>query len=49
MRIASVSKAYSGAVALNLVRKGRLGLDDTIGLRLPSLPVAGIRRRSGSC
>ncbi len=40
MRIASVSKAFSGAVALNLVGKGRLGLDDTIGQRLPSLPVA---------
>jgi D-alanyl-D-alanine carboxypeptidase len=40
MRIASVAKAYSGAIALNLVRRGRLGLDDTIGQRLPSLPVA---------
>jgi D-alanyl-D-alanine carboxypeptidase len=40
MRIASVSKAFSGAVALNLVGKGTLGLDDTIGQRLPSLPVA---------
>lgn len=40
MRIGSVSKAFSGAVALNLVRKGTLGLDDTIGQRLPSLPIA---------
>lgn len=40
MRIASVSKAYSGAVALRLVQDGRLGLDDTIGQRLPSLPAA---------
>jgi D-alanyl-D-alanine carboxypeptidase len=40
MRIASVAKAFSGAVALNLVRRGRLGLDDTIGQRLPALPVA---------
>jgi D-alanyl-D-alanine carboxypeptidase len=40
MRIASVAKAFSGAVALNLVGKGKLGLDDTIGQRLPALPVA---------
>jgi len=38
MRIASVSKAFSGAAALSLVSAGRLGLDDTIGLRLPYLP-----------
>ncbi len=31
MRIASVSKAFSGAVALRLVQEGRLCLDDTIG------------------
>jgi D-alanyl-D-alanine carboxypeptidase len=40
MRIASVSKAFSGAVALSLVSQGRLSLDDTIGGRLPSLPKA---------
>ncbi|HST40436.1 MAG TPA: serine hydrolase domain-containing protein, partial [Conexibacter sp.] len=40
MRIASIAKAFSGAVALHLVQEGRLGLDDTIGARLPSLPVA---------
>jgi D-alanyl-D-alanine carboxypeptidase len=40
MRIASVSKAFSGAVALSLVRAGRLSLDDTIGDVLPGLPVA---------
>jgi len=34
MRIASISKAFSGAVALHLVQEGRLGLDDTIGRRL---------------
>ena len=34
MRIASIAKAFSGAVALNLVRAGQLGLDDTIGERL---------------
>jgi CubicO group peptidase (beta-lactamase class C family) len=38
MRIASTSKAFSGAVALSLVSKGRLSLDDTIGGRLPYLP-----------
>ena len=37
MRIASVAKAFSGAVALALVSEGRLGLDDTIGQRLPGL------------
>jgi D-alanyl-D-alanine carboxypeptidase len=37
VRIASVSKAFSGAVALALVSQGRLSLDDTIGERLPGL------------
>ena len=37
MRIASVAKAFNGAVALALVSEGRLGLDDTIGQRLPGL------------
>jgi D-alanyl-D-alanine carboxypeptidase len=40
MRIASVAKAFSGAVALRLVQQGRLGLDDTIGRRLPNMPAA---------
>jgi len=40
MRIASVSKAITGATALRLVQRGILGLDDTIGQRLPSLPAA---------
>ncbi|MEU1281328.1 serine hydrolase domain-containing protein [Streptomyces sp. NPDC005805] len=40
MRIASTAKAFSGAVALHLVAEGRLGLDDTIGQRLPRLPRA---------
>ncbi|MGH2714006.1 MAG: serine hydrolase domain-containing protein [Thermoleophilaceae bacterium] len=40
MRLASTSKAYSGAVALSLVRRGRLELDDTIGEVLPNLPRA---------
>lgn len=40
MRIASIAKAFSGAVALRLVRDGRLGLDDTIAERRPDLPEA---------
>jgi D-alanyl-D-alanine carboxypeptidase len=38
MRIASISKAFSGAVALSLVSKGALSLDDTIGELLSGLP-----------
>jgi D-alanyl-D-alanine carboxypeptidase len=38
MRIASTAKAFSGAVALSLVSKGKLSLDDTIGDRLSDLP-----------
>jgi D-alanyl-D-alanine carboxypeptidase len=38
MRLASVSKAYSGAVALALVDRGVMGLDDTVGSRLPWVP-----------
>jgi D-alanyl-D-alanine carboxypeptidase len=40
MRIASVAKAFSGAVALNLVRAGKLDLDDTIAQRLTGMPAA---------
>ncbi|MER5872907.1 serine hydrolase domain-containing protein [Streptomyces sp. NPDC002044] len=40
MRIASVAKAFSGAVALRLVDRGRLGLDSTIGEVLPGQPAA---------
>ncbi|MFE3993696.1 serine hydrolase domain-containing protein [Streptomyces goshikiensis] len=40
MRIASVAKAFSGAVALRLVDQGRLSLDDTIADRLPGQPEA---------
>jgi len=40
MRIASVAKAFSGAVALRLVADGRLKLDDTIRSVLPDLPGA---------
>ena len=38
MRIASTAKAFSGAVALSLVSKGALSLDDTIGDLLSGLP-----------
>lgn len=38
MRIASVSKAFSGAVAMSLVADGELSLDDTIGEIRPDLP-----------
>jgi D-alanyl-D-alanine carboxypeptidase len=40
MRIASVAKAFSGAVVLHLVQQGRLRLNDAIRQRLPSLPAA---------
>ena len=40
MRLASVSKAFSGATALALVAGGRLSLGDTVGRRLPGLPPA---------
>lgn len=40
MRIASVAKAFSGAVSLSLVEEGLLTLDTTIGERLPDLPSA---------
>jgi D-alanyl-D-alanine carboxypeptidase len=39
-RIASVSKAFNGAIALSLVSQKRLRLSDTIGRRLPALPKA---------
>src|SRR5919112_179105 len=38
MRIASVAKAFSGALALSLVSKGALSLNDTIGELLSDLP-----------
>jgi D-alanyl-D-alanine carboxypeptidase len=38
MRIASVSKAFSGAAALALVDEGVLSLGDTLGTHLPDLP-----------
>jgi D-alanyl-D-alanine carboxypeptidase len=40
MRIASIAKAFSGAVALHLVQEGKLSLDDTIGQRLTGMPAA---------
>ncbi|MEJ8572929.1 serine hydrolase domain-containing protein [Microbaculum marinum] len=38
MRIASLAKTFSGAVALSLVSEGKLSLDDTIGKWLPDQP-----------
>ncbi len=43
MRLASVSKAFSGAAALAEVAKGSLSLDDTVGRWLPHLPKAWTR------
>ncbi|MGW3415916.1 serine hydrolase domain-containing protein [Streptomyces sp. NPDC000888] len=40
MRIASTAKAYSGAVSLQLVDRGKLRLSDTVGKVLPRLPHA---------
>lgn len=40
MRLASVAKAFSGAVALRLVGDGKLRLNDTIGKLRPDLPAA---------
>jgi D-alanyl-D-alanine carboxypeptidase len=37
MRIASMAKAFNGAIALSLASKGRLGLDDTVGEWLPGV------------
>ncbi|MGF1430545.1 serine hydrolase domain-containing protein [Kitasatospora sp. LaBMicrA B282] len=39
-RLASVSKMFNGAVALALVDRGALSLDDTIARWLPDLPAA---------
>ena len=43
MRLASVAKAFSGAVALSAVADGRLSLGDTVGKWLPGLPRAWSR------
>ncbi|MBJ7354815.1 MAG: beta-lactamase family protein [Thermoleophilaceae bacterium] len=40
MRIASVAKAFTGAVVLRLVDQEPIALDDTVGKWLPSMPVA---------
>ena len=39
MRMASVSKAFSGAAALSLVSRGKLKLSDTVGTVIPNVPV----------
>ena len=46
-RIGSVSKAFNGAVALQLVAQGKLSFSDTIGQRLPALPAAWHNVRLG--
>src|SRR5262245_27490246 len=38
MRLASVSKAFSGAAALSLVARQKFRLEDTVGKWLPDLP-----------
>jgi D-alanyl-D-alanine carboxypeptidase len=40
LRLASVAKAFSGAVATSVVASGELTLDTTIGEKLPTLPKA---------
>ena len=37
MRIASMAKAFNGAIALSLASQGTLGLDDTVGQWLPGV------------
>jgi D-alanyl-D-alanine carboxypeptidase len=44
MRVASTAKAFSGAVALSLVSKGRLSLDDRLGDFVRGLPRKGWRK-----
>ena len=48
MRIASVAKAFSGAVALSLVNDRLLSLGDTIGVSLLDLEVGGTATRDES-
>jgi D-alanyl-D-alanine carboxypeptidase len=43
MRIASIAKAFSAAIVLQLVDQRRLGLGDSIGRRDPNLPRAWAR------
>jgi D-alanyl-D-alanine carboxypeptidase len=40
VRLASVAKAFSGAVALSVVADGRLALTDTLGSRVSGMPAA---------
>lgn len=40
MRLASVTKAYTGAVVLRLVDQERIALDDTVGQHLSTMPLA---------
>jgi D-alanyl-D-alanine carboxypeptidase len=43
IRIASIAKAFSAAITLQLVQQRRLGLDDAIARRDPTLPKAWAR------
>ena len=43
VRIGSVTKSFTAVVALQLVGEGRLGLDDTVGRRLPGVLPYGDR------
>lgn len=40
IRLASITKAYTGAVVLRLVDQEAIALDDTVGQYLPSMPTA---------
>jgi D-alanyl-D-alanine carboxypeptidase len=40
MRLASVAKAFSGAVALSVVAEGNLALTDTLGARVTGMPAS---------
>ena len=48
MRIASIAKAFSGAIVLQLAQQRRLGLDDTIARRAPGCRERGHGSRSAS-
>ncbi len=39
-RLASITKAYTGAIVLRLVDQERISLDDTVGEHLPDMPLA---------
>lgn len=43
LRIASVSKAFNGAVILSLVSQGKLSLDAKLATLLPTAPASWVR------